>query len=711
MSALNSKKEPEKAPISSRPLVLDPFFRSIRSVTGVGPKTAPLFENLCGLHIKDLLFHTPSGFVDRRYTPPVIKAENGRVGTFEITIISHIPSHHRSKPYRVRTQDHEGTHLDLVFFSPRKAYLEKLLPLNEKRIVSGQVDLYQGQAQMVHPDFVVTIDKADEIIGIETLYPLTTGLSSKVLRKVILNALKEIPTLPEWLDKTILKKEQWPSFYDALTQLHTPQNDQDISPEYILRKRLAYDELLANQLTLALNRSHKKARKGHTHKISKSLKNKLLSLLPFKLTKGQIEALNDINNDMCSDEQMLRLLQGDVGSGKTIVALFSALNVIEENKQCAFMAPTEILARQHHEGLKELCTALGIKSALLTSNEKGKQRDAILNALALGDIDLLFGTHALFQDHVVFNNLGLAVIDEQHRFGVEQRIKLSNKGIRPDILAMTATPIPRTLTLTAYGDMDVSLLKDKPEGRKEIDTRLVSQERLGSLCESLKDKIEQDERIYWVCPLIEESKALDLAAAEDRYTDLCSYYGTDKVGLVHGRMKADEKQDVMNRFKEGQIKVLVSTTVIEVGVNVPEATIMIIEHAERFGLSQLHQLRGRVGRGDQQSTCILLYPKQIGQIAKERLNAMRASNDGFYLAEKDLELRGAGEVLGTKQSGLISYKLANQAYHQDLIYMAHKEARLITEKDPFLKSERGQHLRTLLYLFEQDQAFKYLRSG
>lgn len=698
-------------PSVGRPLILDPFFRSVRSVTGVGPKSAPLFESLCGLHIKDLLFHTPTGFIDRSYIPPIDSAENGRVGTFEVEVVNHIPSFHRSKPYRVRTKDKNETFLDLIFFSPRKAYLEKLLPMNEKRIVSGQVDLYHGQAQMVHPDFVVTPDKAEDIIGVETLYPLTSGLSSKVVRKVILNALKEVPDLQEWHDTDLLTQENWPSFSKALRTIHMPKMGDDIAPENVNRKRLAYDELLANQLTLALNRAHNKARKGRSFPTSKVLKEKLLSLLPFTLTKGQYAAINDIDLDMKTPEQMLRLLQGDVGSGKTIVALFACLNVIENGGQCAFMAPTEILARQHFLGLQEICDDLTIKTQLLTGQEKGKKRESLLQQLATGDIDLIFGTHALFQDHVVFNDLGLAIIDEQHRFGVEQRIKLSNKGARPDILAMTATPIPRTLTLTAYGDMDVSLLKDKPEGRKEIDTRLVSAERLDHLCSGLKEKIEQDERIYWVCPLIEESKALDLAAAEDRYQDLISRFSEEAVGLVHGRMKSDDKQAVMNKFKKGEIKILVSTTVIEVGVNVPEATIMIIEHAERFGLSQLHQLRGRVGRGDKQSTCVLLYPKHIGQTAKERLNAMRTSNDGFYLAEKDLELRGAGEILGTKQSGLVSYKLANPAYHQDLIHMAHKDARLITQKDPYLKSKRGEKLRTLLYLFEQDQALKYLRSG
>ncbi len=708
MSALISKNTQTN---NGRPLALDPFFRSVRSVSGIGPKNAPLFESLCGLYLKDLLFHTPSGFVDRSYTPPVREAENGRVGTFELTIIKHFPSHHKSRPYRVRTQDKQGTYLDLVFFSARKTYLEKILPIDEKRIISGQVDFFQGQAQIAHPDFIVTIDKADEIIGYETLYPLTTGLSTKLVRKAILNSLKETPTLPEWLTPELLKQEKWPSFNNALQALHQPQSNEDTSPEYKNRQRLAYDELLANQLTLALNRSHNKKRTGHSLKTSTKLKEKLQNALPFTLTKGQETALLEINEDMLKPEQMLRLLQGDVGSGKTIVALFACLNAIENNKQCAFMAPTEILARQHYTGLADLCELLNLKTAILTGQEKGKKRESLLQELSSGVIDIVFGTHALFQDSVAFHDLGLAIIDEQHRFGVEQRIKLSNKGVRPDILAMTATPIPRTLTLTAYGDMDVSLLKDKPEGRKDIDTRLVSIERLDDLTKSLKDKIKQDERIYWVCPLIEESKKLDLAAAEDRFNALVDTFGKETVGLVHGRMKAEEKQNTMNKFKSGALKILVSTTVIEVGVNVPEATIMIIEHAERFGLSQLHQLRGRVGRGDKQSTCILLYPKQIGHTAKDRLNAMRESNDGFYLAEKDLELRGAGEILGTRQSGMVSYKLANPAYHQDLISMAYKEARLITEKDPYLISDRGKNLRMLLYLFEQDQALKYLRSG
>lgn len=710
-SALNLEKNEQTQQSGLRPLSLMPLFRSVRSVKGVGPKNAELFETLCGTHIKDLLFHIPSSFIDRTYAPPLVKAENGRIGTFEIEILNHIPSFHKSKPYRVRTEDQDGTKLDLVFFHARKGYLEKLLPLGEKKIVSGRIEYFHGIPQMLHPDFIVSPSQREEIIGYETVYPLTAGLSNKVLRKVIQNALKETPDLEEWHDPTLMKQKGWQSFKASLNIIHNPESTDILEPNHPIRERLAYDEILATQMALSLSRYHNVQKNGRSFKASNDLKKKLLKAIPFDLTDAQIRSLKEIQSDMELPRQMLRLLQGDVGSGKTIVCLFASLSVLEAGSQVAIMAPTEILARQHYEGLQEWTDALGLKTAILTGREKGKIRTQILEDLKSGEIDLIFGTHALFQDGVEFKDLGFIVIDEQHRFGVEQRLKLASKGNHPDMLVMTATPIPRTLSLTVFGDMDVSRLDGKPPGRMPIDTKLINLERLNSLVDSLHKKIDQDERIYWICPLVEESEKLDLAAAEDRYQDLKKIFGDDKVGLIHGKMKGDEKDAAMQAFKEGKIKLLVSTTVIEVGVNVREATIMIIEHAERFGLSQLHQLRGRVGRGTKASTCILLYPPHVGEIAKKRMSYMRDSNDGFYLAEKDLELRGSGDVLGTKQSGIIDYRVANIFEHRDLIQIAFDDARHFVDKDPYLKTKRGQHLKELLYLFERDKALSYLRSG
>lgn len=694
-----------------RPVLLDPYFKSIRMVKGVGPRIAPLIEALCGTHIKDLLFHLPSGFIDRRYAPPLASAENGRIGTFEVKVINHIPSFGRGKPYRVRTQDDQGTLMDLVFFHAKKPYLEKLLPLEEKRVVSGRIEYYHGKPQMLHPDYILPISQRENILGFETTYPLTADLSGKVLSKAIRQTLTMVPDLPEWQDQALLKQRGWPTFKDAITAIHKPESSDVLEPESPQRLRLAYDELLATQLTLALSRYHQGRKQGRSFPPSKTLKKKLFEALPFDLTDAQVRSLKEIRDDMVDPHAMLRLLQGDVGSGKTIVCLFAALNALEDGAQACVMAPTEILARQHYEGLAEWCNILGLKTVILTGREKGKKRAEILEQIQSGKAQLIFGTHALFQDSVQYRDLGFIVIDEQHRFGVEQRLKLSEKGHKPDILVMTATPIPRTLSLTSYGDMDVSRLDAKPAGRQAIETKLINLGRYDQLVESLKAKISEDERIYWICPLVEDSEKLDLAAAEDRFEALSKGLGKENVGLVHGRMKGEEKDAAMKAFKEGGTKILVSTTVVEVGVNVPEATIMIIEHAERFGLSQLHQLRGRVGRGNKASTCLLLYPNNLSQTAKKRLDVMRESDDGFYLAEQDMILRGSGDVLGTRQSGLSQYRLANIFEHRDYITMAHKEARLIIEKDPYLKSDRGQALRALLHLFERDKALGYLRSG
>ncbi len=545
---------------------------------------------------------------------------------------------------------------------------------------------------------------------IEPVYPLTAGLSNQVLNRCISYALDKCPELPEWQDKAFLQQNGWINWKAALKQCHTPQSMADIEPSNPDRMRLAYDELLASQLTLAILRHRQRKNKGRALIGHGKLYEKAFKAVPFSLTDGQKMALSDIREDMQSPSSMLRLIQGDVGSGKTVVGFLAVALAVDAGVQAAFMAPTEILANQHANTLLPLCEAAGIRTAYLSGAIKGKKRTEILDKCKKGEIDLLIGTHALFQNDVAFQDLGLAIIDEQHRFGVKQRLALSEKGQGVDILTLTATPIPRSLTLTAYGDMDVSRIKDKPKGRKPIETKIMSTEKMGELITAVSRKMAQGEQVFWVCPLVEESEKIDLAAAEDRYKDLKAHYG-DAVGLVHGRMKADEKDGIMARFKAGEFKILVATTVIEVGVDVPDATIMVIEHAERFGLSQLHQLRGRVGRGDKEGYCLLLYSPPLGEIARQRLETMRRTNDGFEIAEMDLQLRGSGDVLGTRQSGLPEFKFVDLSAHEELLLAARDDANLIMRKDDQLITKRGEALRHLLYLFERDKAISYLRGG
>ncbi|MFA5592442.1 MAG: ATP-dependent DNA helicase RecG [Micavibrio sp.] len=692
----------------ARPFILDPLFRSISTLPGVGPKSVKLYEKLTGgAKILDLLWHKPVEFIDRSESPSVAAAENGKVCTLHITVIRHTAPPKRAMPYRVWVEDESGG-MTLVFFNMSREWLEKQLPVNEKRYVSGRMESYQGNRQMVHPDYI-TEDK-DAIGKAEPVYPLTAGLTNKGLRKAVQGSLAVLPALEEWLDPHFKKRHALPDWKDAVTQLHTPYGAADLLPSHPARMRLAYDELLANQLSLALVRRKLRKQNGRAWKPSGKLHEKLEKSLPFKLTGAQLRALSEIDADMKEPLRMLRLLQGDVGSGKTIVAAMAMMNVLECGAQAAIMAPTEILARQHAQSFAPWLEAAGIDHVLLTGRGKGKARTETLAQIADGRARVVIGTHSLFQQGVEFDDLGLAVIDEQHRFGVHQRLRLSSKGRGTDILLMTATPIPRTLTLTAYGDMDVSRLDEKPPGRKPVETRLIPIEKVEEMIGGVARQIETGARIYWVCPLVEESEILDLQAAEARYDILKEIFG-ENVGLVHGRMKGGEKDSVMDDFARGKIKILVATTVIEVGVNVPEATIMIIEQAERFGLAQLHQLRGRVGRGGDKSFCFLLYDDKLSKAAKERLKIMRETEDGFIIAEKDLELRGGGEILGTRQSGLPSFKLADLAAHAELLVTARDDTKLILGTDPDLEKHRGNALKTLLYLMEQDQAIANLRAG
>ena len=693
-----------------RPSILFPFFAEIRTLAGVGPKVEKLVQKVAGPRLVDLMFDLPTGLIDRSYRPRLAEAELGRIVTVNVNVLSHKPSRDRRQPYRVIVSD-DTSLLELAFFHAHTDYLKRQLPEGSRRIVSGKLERFRDTLQMTHPDHIVAPEDDSGLTLHEPVYALTEGLTLKVLAKAIRGALDKVVPLPEWDDPAFFKKQNWHAWHEALLEAHAPTSEADLSLETPVRKRLAYDELLANQLALLLiRRQMRQAKKGRALTGDGSLKAKAIAALPFVLTQPQLQAMAEIEADIAAPTRMLRLLQGDVGAGKTIVAFLALLNAVEAGAQGAFMAPTEILARQHMASLEPYAKATGIRLGLLTGRER-TTRETTLAALAGGEIDILIGTHALFTEDVAFADLGLAVIDEQHKFGVHQRMLLQGKGGRPvDVLVMTATPIPRTLALTAYGDMDVSRITGRPPGRSPIATRTLSDERLDEVIEHLRKAITTGARAYWVCPLVEESEFIDLAAAEERAAMLKRVLGP-KIGLVHGKMKGPERDAEMARFKAGETSILVATTVIEVGVDVPEATIMVVEHAERFGLAQLHQLRGRVGRGAGKSSCLLIYHGPLGETAKARLSTMRETDDGFVIAEKDLELRGAGELLGTRQSGMVEFRVADLAVHGDLLAAARDDAQLILTRDPELQSERGQALRTLLYLFGRDEAVRYLKAG
>lgn len=692
-----------------RPEILYPLFAPITGLRGIGKRTAALIEKVAGPDIVDLLWHLPTGLIDRRHSPKILDARPGVVATMTVLVEAHMPPRSPRLPYKVRCTDDSGV-MDLVFFHAKADYLERTLPVGATRVVSGRIDEYHDTVQMTHPDHVVEPGDAAEVIRVEPVYPMTAGLTPKPLAKAIAEALERAPDLPEWNDPAWMRQQGWRGWREALCAAHAPESHADLLPDTLDRTRLAYDELLANQLALTLVRARQRRRPGRAIHGDGSLRRRALAALPFELTRSQEQAMEEIQEDMEAPSRMLRLLQGDVGSGKTVVAFLAMLNAAEAGVQSVLMAPTEILARQHMATIEPLARDVGVTVALLTGREKGKARDAVTRGLASGEIVMAVGTHALFQEDIDFAGLGFAVIDEQHRFGVHQRLSLTEKGEAVDVLVMTATPIPRTLMLTAYGDLEVSRLTEKPAGRRPVDTRAMPISRMDEVVDRLGSAIAAGARIFWVCPLVEDSAAVDLAAATDRYAALSRIFG-DRVGLVHGRLKGAEKDAVMKRFASGEIDILVATTVIEVGVDVAEATVMVIEHAERFGLAQLHQLRGRVGRGERQSVCLLLYAQPLGEMAQARLKVMRETDDGFRIAEEDLRLRGAGELLGTRQSGLPVFRLADLAAHGELLAAARDDARLIVERDSDLATERGEALRTLLYLFGRDAVVKTVRSG
>lgn len=696
--------------MAGRPEILFPLFGDITKLAGIGPKIA---QNLIKIEVatpRDLAFTLPQSVINRRLIETVENVPVPSVVTVEVEIGDHRPNSRKDRPYRIDVIDGK-TNFQLVFFHPRNEWLRTNYPTGERRVISGKIEMFDHMIQMTHPDYVCLPKKIDSIPTSEPIYPLTAGVNQKSMAKASQQVLELLPDLPEWIDPSLIDKYNWPVWRDAMKTCHRPVGERDLSPESPDRQRLAYDELLSHQLTLAIARSVMRGAKGIETIGDGRLTDKILEKLPFTPTGAQTRSVSEISQDMASGFRMNRLLQGDVGAGKTLVALLAMVKAVEAGGQAVMMAPTEILAQQHYAGLKPLAESAGIVLETLTGRDKGSERQAKLNALSEGKINILIGTHSVFQKTVIFNDLRIAVIDEQHRFGVRQRMDLGAKGKAVDILVMTATPIPRSLALANYGDMDISILDEKPAGRKPIETVLVSNSRLSQVTERLKDAISQGRQAYWVCPLVEESDALELAAAEDRATALGVALGQEKVGLLHGRMSAAEKDTVMRGFQDGEIQVLVATTVIEVGVDVPNASIMVIEHAERFGLSQLHQLRGRVGRGSEASTCLLMYAAPLGKTAQQRLEAIRETNDGFEIAEVDLRIRGAGDVLGVAQSGLPRFRIADLETQADLLKVAHDDAALVLLNDPNLSSERGRAVRTLLHLMEADKFIGLLRVG
>ncbi|SJM63016.1 ATP-dependent DNA helicase RecG [Brevundimonas diminuta 3F5N] len=686
-----------------RPEILFPLFADVTTLKGVGPRSAPLVQKVAGPLVRDVLFLSPSGVIQRRRTT-AMEAVDGEIGVFEVTIDRLIPPHKHGAPIKVRAIDDTGF-IHLIWFAGSPRHIESLAPRGSRRLVTGKVERFNSEVQIAHPDYILPVEKADEIPLSEPVYPATQGLTSRQIRKLAQGALALAPELPEWQEPNWLAARRWVGWRVALEALHAPANESDLTPDTPVRQRLAYDELFAHQLALARRRRARQITPAARITPGEASA-RLLGALPFTLTGAQEQAVAEIRADLASGEQMGRLLQGDVGSGKTAVAALALADAASSGFQAALMAPTEILARQHYDKLSPLLDQAGVSSLLLTGRDTAAERRGKLAALASGDAQVAIGTHALFQDAVQFDRLALAVIDEQHRFGVRERQRLQAKGDPAlggvHLLTMSATPIPRTLELTQYGELEVSRLMEKPSGRTPVTTAVLPLARIGEVAKRLKAAVEAGAQAYWICPLVAESEAIDLAAAEDRANDLRKYLGTE-VGLAHGQMPGAEREAVMAEFAQGRLPVLVATTVVEVGVDVPNASIMVIEHADCFGLAQLHQLRGRVGRGAKASSCILLYGGEdgaLGETAKERLETLRRTEDGFVIAEEDFRLRGGGDPLGLKQSGFPAYRFADPIRHRSLLLAAADDARLLLGRDPELASERGQAVRLLEALFD-----------
>ncbi len=676
---------------------------------GYRRETAELMAHVAGGPLaRDFAFLAPTGAIDRRNRVAIADTTEGEIATIEAEVDAHLPSFGKS-PYRIRLRDETGF-LSVTYFRARADMLKRMWPVGQKRLVSGKVQIHSGERQMLHPDHVVDPATGESPPNVEAVYPLTAGLSGRQVQRFVRESMRLLTDPPEWLDPATLAARGWPAFASALRLLHEPQEPVDIAPEGPARTRLAFDELFLRQVALHLRRATRKSTAGRAIESTGSLGAKILASLSFAPTGAQVRADKEIAADIAQPSPMLRLLQGDVGSGKTLVAALAMARAAECGIQSALMAPTELLARQHGESIVPLLAAAGLEAVVLTGRDKGKDKAQILKRLATGEIAAVIGTHALFQEEVKFHDLGFVVIDEQHRFGVSDRMKLVAKGGEPHVLVMSATPIPRTLALAVHGDMDVSVLDEKPPGRKQIQTRALPTNRIADVIDAISRASAHGDRAYWVCPLIEESELSDLAAVEDRYEDLRAHFG-DAVEIVHGKMSAADRDKAMDRFKSGEAFVLVATTVIEVGVNVPEATVMVIEHAERFGLAQLHQLRGRIGRGDKPGTCLLLWRPPLSENAKERLDALRKTDDGFVIAELDYKMRGSGDILGVRQSGFPDFRFVQPEAHGDLLPAADREARLAIQRDPKLETPRGRAIASAARLFGVDVGRGQTRSG
>ncbi|GAA6187244.1 ATP-dependent DNA helicase RecG [Litorivita sp. NS0012-18] len=696
--------------MSGRPEALFPLFAELTTLEGVGPKIAQNFANMHVERPRDLLLTMPHSGIDRRVKDTVQGADLPAHLTVEVLVGQHRPPRNRGGAYRINVEDSEGA-FQLVFFHANDRYLNAHLPEGSRRVVSGKVELFDGIANMVHPEYMLPVEEAGTIPAFEPVYPLTAGVTRAVMLKAATSALSKAPQLAEWIDPAQKRVEKWPDWRAALEAAHRPQKAEDLAATAPARARLAYDEFMAHQLTLGLARAKMRRGKGVVSQGTGRLQSRVLSALPYRPTGAQSRAIEEISHDMAQPLKMNRLLQGDVGAGKTLVAFMALLVAVEAGGQGVMMAPTEILARQHLEGLRPLAESAGVVVEILTGRDKSGERRAKLEALGAGKINILVGTHAVFQKDVEFADLRLAVVDEQHRFGVRQRLELGRKGAGVDVLVMTATPIPRSLALAQYGDMDVSVLDEKPPGRKPIKTAMISMGRMEEVVDHLRRAIAEGRQCYWVCPLVEESEVVDLSSAEERFKTLRAALGEGVVGLVHGQLPPEQKDAAMRAFQKGETAVLVATTVIEVGVDVPNATIMVIERAESFGLAQLHQLRGRVGRGDAASTCLMLYQSPLSEAGERRLTTLRESEDGFRIAEVDLEMRGAGDLIGTAQSGLPRFRVADVEAQSGLMATAQSDARKLLAEDPELTSPRGQAARVLLWLMGQDEAIRLISVG
>ncbi len=687
-----------------RPPELAPLFAPLEDLPGVGTKVAERLGSLCGPRVLDLLWHRPLRFIDRRVRDSLHGLESGQTLTLLLTIGTHQTPGRKGAPYLIPCLHIDGG-VTLTFFNARRSWLTEQFPAGQQRLVSGKIEFYRGSWQMVHPELSLPPDKADTLRRFEPIYPSRAGLAQRVLGKAVQSALARVPHVGEWIDGPLKAQRQWPDFAAALSQVHAdPHLDQ-------IPERLAYDEALAGQVALAVLRAHRSAAHGPDLSAPGDLRRTLIDALPFALTNDQTQAIATLSAQMKGPAQAMTLIQGDVGSGKTLVALALMLQAVEAGTQAVLMAPTEILARQHAQTLTHLTQGLPVRLVCLTGKDKGKARTSLAAQVAEGSANLIVGTHTLFQEGLVFRNVGLAVIDEQHRFGVQQRLALSQKGRAPHLILMSATPIPRTLVMAAYGDLEVVEIKQKPSGRRPIRTLAKPLTSLPEVMQSLERLLQTGQQAYWICPLVEESEALpDLSDATSRFDALKKSFG-GQVGLIHGQMKPDAKEAAMSAFKAGQSRILVATTVVEVGVDVPNATFMVIEQAERFGLAQMHQIRGRVGRGNLPGTCLLLYGAPLSATAQQRLKALRASGDGFYLSEQDLKLRGGGEILGTRQSGVPETRLLDYDSHGALLAIARKDAQALLAADPNLQTSRGQAIRTLLYLFGKDQVAPLLKVG